>query len=117
MAKVTKSIDVGFGWTKFIVRNDGMEDAEIGLFPSYAQPNNNAIASLSHGQSDGNYVNVNVNGAIFAVGPDSRKFADNSSSQLLEETYFLSDKYHALYMGAIAYIEIEDHIDNLVGPP
>ncbi|MDD2741237.1 MAG: PRTRC system protein D [Rhodocyclaceae bacterium] len=114
---VIRSIDVGYGNTKFISnRNYSKNTIRAALFPSFAprcmKSQDESIASGFMKQRD--TVRVLIDSDEYEVGPDAQKAQfGNESGRVLKEDYCLSDTYRALTYGALNLMQ-QPHIDVLV---
>lgn len=110
--KIARAADVGFGFTKItqsMMQPGG--DAKTMAFPSYADFHVEGIAGGFGKTQD--ILSVEVNGAVYSVGPDSKKVASGYGKQLLEREFFRSPQYQALNLGAIAMMDCEYDIHML----
>ena len=108
---VIRSIDVGYGNTKFILSVDERGPRTM-TFPSIAPPlsGSEIVPSANHLK---NCKEIDVNGTAYQVGPDAGVARSKTYVDRLDDEYVLSDQYLALARGAMAYMDI-DHIDYLV---
>ncbi len=112
MPPVVRSIDVGFGQTKYVSAvNDGA--VECAHFPSVAFP---SMVDTSRGPVLGGRrrtVSVPVAGMYYEVGHDIDLAGAQSRPALSIEGYVASPEHLALLRGALHFMNV-DHIDLLV---
>lgn len=109
---VIGAIDLGYGFTKWAVKTDKGQTADS--FPSFA-PTASGTASLggSGALSKLRVVVVEVKGKKYLVGIDSVMASDGRLERHRDPAYCTSDAYHALTLGALAYMK-QSTIDVLV---
>src|ERR1044071_4551714 len=108
-APVIRSIDIGFGFTKFNKRVD--DELVYDSFISLA-PRSSKIDSLSM-LNDRETVVVTIDGSDYEVGSDSYLLESVDSTRTLNEQYINTTQYKALFYGALHYMN-EEVIDLLV---
>lgn len=108
---IIRSIDVGFGYTKY----SDVEDSEIVYksFPSIAPRASKLEDSDLSMINERETVVVRVDGTDYEVGPDSLLLETTDSTRTLNEQYIHTAQYKALTYGALAYMN-ESVIDLLV---
>lgn len=111
MQKIVRSIDVGYGQTKFI-KNSVAGDIACELFPSIA-PTLTGTLLQDPLLKNTDVIKVDIGGVTRVVGKDSLHFQGALSSRILDDSYSGSDPYMALTRGALFYIG-EKYIDLLV---
>lgn len=106
---VIRSIDIGFGFTKY----NKMVDGEL-VYDSFISlaPRSSKIESLDM-LNDRETVVVNIDGSEYEVGPDSYLLESVDSTRTLNEQYINTTQYKALFYGALTYIN-EEVIDLLI---
>lgn len=111
MKKIVRSIDVGYGQTKFIKKSFD-DEISCDLFPSIAPT---LTGSLLQDPLIKNteVIKVDVGGVTRVVGKNALHFQGALSSRILDDSYSGSDPYLALTRGALFYIG-EKYIDLLV---
>lgn len=100
-----RSIDVGYGNTKFIADDRGT----CRIFPSLA-PLADARAIRSGALSERRTSIVTVDGRAYEVGPDATLFSD---SPFLHQSYIETPEYRALVYGALDIMQVSQ-VDLLV---
>lgn len=108
-APVIRSIDIGFGFTKFNKKVD--DELVYDSFISLA-PRSSKIDSLSM-LNDRETVVVTIDGSDYEVGADSYLLESVDSTRTLNEQYINTTQYKALFYGALHYMN-EEVIDLLV---
>lgn len=110
--KVVAALDIGYGNTKFSYF-DKSGNLVKNLFPSLT-PSAPSFEMSSQIFEKRETKTVEVNTVKYEVGYDVEK-VDNGSdtNRNLNEQYVVSDKYHALFLGALSYINLPK-IDCLV---
>lgn len=104
-----RAIDVGFGYVK-LTRSAMRADhsCETFSFPSVA-PIAPAYRDLGGGVTKANQaVVVRHGGQEFLVGPDALNDAGGHFRRLLDDSYFTTPQYIALYLGALHYMNLPD---------
>lgn len=105
---IVRSIDVGFGNTKYVVISNGNGDIQCSLFPSLA-PQASEGADLASGVlQKRNTVTVEVNGVRYEVGKDANLAQDATHGRVLDLSYPTTDPYLALVRGAIYYMGVPE---------
>ena len=111
MQKIVRSIDVGYGQTKFI-KSASAGNIVCELFPSVA-PTLTGPLLQDPLLKNSDVIKVDVGGVTRVVGKDSLHFQGSLSTRILDDSYSGSDSYMALTRGALFYIG-EKCIDLLV---
>ncbi|RCW72404.1 plasmid segregation protein ParM [Pseudorhodoferax soli] len=115
MNMVVRSIDVGFGNTKFVVGHSD-KDIKCACFPSLAYTSAKD-PSVRPSAERRRTVAVPIDGLYYEVGPDVHLAADNFRATQLHDQYVETPEYLALARGALSYMKV-DVIDLLmVGLP
>lgn len=119
-AFTARAIDIGFGYTKFSKGHiQGGPTIESDAIPSVAP----AVLRAAHGLSSSRelgaplLVDVTVDGQTYAVGPQVLHNSGAQFQRLLDESFFFSPQYLALFRGALYYMDLPHHqpvIDSLV---
>ncbi|KQP49078.1 PRTRC system protein D [Pseudorhodoferax sp. Leaf274] len=111
MSMVVRSIDVGFGNTKYVV---GHSENEIrcACFPSLAYTSAKDPFSRPSAERR-RTVAIPIDGLYYEVGPDVHLAADNFRATQLHDQYVETPEYLALARGALSYMKA-DVIDLLV---
>lgn len=102
---VVRSIDVGYGNTKFSTTNYSA-GCGLELFPSLAPSTTKRQSVDKTGSmlSVGNVIEIQVEGARYAVGKDVINAASTSNIRTLESNYPLTAVYEALVKGALYHM-------------
>lgn len=109
MSPIVRSLDVGFGTTKFVVGASG-QNFQCQMFPSVALPA--STMELSTGLlSQAKTIVVEVDGRRYEVGPQIEY--KSRTSRVLHDDYIRTPEYMALTRGAFHYMDVP-HIDTLV---
>lgn len=107
MDLVVRSIDVGYGNTKYIVATPPGGLPQCSMFPSLA-PHSQAVGELSSEfMMRRQTVRVRVGDAYYEVGKDSSLAIDPYYTREQDTRYALSDPYLALVRGAFFYQGVE----------
>lgn len=111
-----RSIDVGYGNTKFVLREDG-DGIHCDLFPSLAP-----IASSVQGLDGGilakhRIVPIEIDGLRYGVGKDSNLSLQGVNARTLDATFSQSNEYLALVRGALLYMGATEITLLVVGLP
>lgn len=111
---VTRSIDVGYGNTKFTTSPMNSHfKCGVEVFPSIV-PLATKSMKISGGMlSTFEYIELGVDGGSYIVGKDAEYHADASTTRILDNEYSLTAQYMALVRGALYYMR-EPRIDVLV---
>lgn len=110
---VIRSIDVGYGNTKFVDQHHRGSDIVCSLFPSIA-PQASSGPDLTGGVLTRlDTVTVEVDGLYYEVGKDAKLAKDTSYGRILDTAFSTSAQYLALVRGALFYMR-QDVIDMLV---
>lgn len=109
---VIRALDLGWGYTKYTVKNRSTGALETASFPSLAPRHAGMDLSLSIiGRRDTTI--VSVEGTEYEVGPDSGDLESTDATRNLNDQYIHTDQYRALAYGAMHYM-LEPVIDLLV---
>ena len=111
MQKIVRSIDVGYGQTKFI-KDSSNGEYTCELFHSVA-PTLTGPLLQDPLLKNTDVIRVDVGGVTRIVGKDSLHFQGALSSKILDDSYSGSDTYMSLTRGALFYIG-KKYIDLLV---
>jgi plasmid segregation protein ParM len=108
---VVRSIDVGHGNNKFTTHSID-EGFGCGMFPSIAPQSRSS--TLSGGVfTNGDCIEVIVDGAKLIVGKDSIAEANSATTRIVDKEFCLSNVYLALLRGSLSYMK-QPKIDLLV---
>jgi len=104
---ICRAIDIGFGFVKFSKSHTALNWAlDADSFPSLA-PQATAARDVSGGELQRQHsVIVTADGANFCVGPDAMLAAPGFFTRILDNNYFRSPQYLALYRGALYYMSL-----------
>lgn len=112
MSVIARAIDVGYGNVKYSRVTGGL--LEYREFPAMAIP---AVAQdievRGMGMARNDTLIVETNGRLYHVGPETPSLQRNLGARELDPTYSRGDRYAALTLGALAYMN-EPNIDCLV---
>jgi plasmid segregation protein ParM len=109
---IIRSIDLGFGFTKYDHLDPETGEIEYSSFPSLApRASNTDMSAGILGRRD--TVVVDVDGTKYEIGPDSTDLETSDVVRALNDSYIFTDQYKALTLGALHYIN-EEEIDLLV---
>lgn len=116
--KLLGAIDIGYGNTKYSlgIKKD-FKELKLNHFPSLAPiaPRSDMSGSFLGKR---NTKIIDLNGNRVEVGPDTEMTANGSdSSRLLNESYIFSENYHALFLGALSYMDVESLDVLIMGLP
>lgn len=111
MQTVVRSIDVGYGQTKFI-RDVVAGQMRCEIFPSIAPTLTGPLLSDPLLQNT-DIIKVEIGGVTRVVGKDAAHFQGSLSTRILDESYSGSESYMALTHGALYYMR-QKYIDLLV---
>lgn len=105
MSTTVRSIDVGYGNTKYVCARPKGGEISCRLFPSLVS------RSFGHDLSDGviakrDTVIVEVDGNRYEVGPDVELALRTHSSRVLHRDFVDTPEYLALLRGALAYMRL-----------
>ena len=111
MAAVVRSVDVGYGNTKFVVEHEG-DEIRCSMFPSVSS------TSLSHPERSTlgerrKTVVIPVNGMYHEVGPDAVAARDRFRPLHMHDGFVETPAYRAFVCGAMNYMKVSE-IDVLV---
>lgn len=110
---IIRSIDLGWGYTKYSVLDKENNEIVYRSHPSLA-PKSNGGQDLSMGLfQKRDTIVINCDGTEYEVGPDSIDLDINDSTRNLNDQYIFTEQYKAVFYGTLAYID-EDVIDLLV---
>ncbi len=114
MTHIVRSVDVGYGNTKFTMSPVSNQEIECKMFPSLA-PQTSTTGDLGAGMlTRRDTVQVSFNGVNYEVGPDAELAQSGiARNRHLMADYCLSNAYMALLKGALFYMN-EPVIDLLV---
>ncbi len=117
MPETVRSIDVGYGFTKYSNGRDGDGFLRCGSFPSFAP-----MASMNTDMTGGvvskrNTVTIHIGDKKFEVGPDVEYALDNYDARVLHEGYTRTPEYLALLRGALHYMSVKEIELLMVGLP
>lgn len=111
-SSIVRSLDLGWGYTKYSKRQPNGEGLVYNAFPSLAPRAAGVDLSLSLlGRRD--TVVVDVDGTKYEVGPDSVDLDTSDASRNLNDQFILTEQYKAVFYGALHYMD-EPVIDLLV---
>lgn len=110
MSSIVRSLDVGFGTTKFVVGAFPGRDFQCQLFPSVALPASTTDLSLGM-LSQPETIVVEVEERLYEVGPQIEY--KSRTSRVLHDNYIRTPEYLALTRGAFHYMNVP-HIDTLI---
>lgn len=108
---VIRSIDVGFGYTKYSTEEEG--ELQYKSFPSIAPRSSKIENSDLSMINERDTIIVTVDGTVYEVGPDSLLLETSDTTRTLNDQYIHTAQYKALTYGALAYMN-EKVIDLLV---
>jgi plasmid segregation protein ParM len=108
---VIRSIDVGFGYTKYSAAEDN--GIVYKSFPSIAPRSSKIENSDLSMINERDTIIVTVDGTAYEVGPDSLLLETSDTTRTLNDQYIHTAQYKALTYGALAYMN-EESIDLLV---
>ncbi len=112
MDQIVRSIDIGYGNTKF-VRSHAHGKVEASMFPSLA-PQTGSSSTVGAGLLPRrDTVVIDVGGVFYEVGRDAADALEPSHSQMRDRSYPRSPEYMALLRAALYYMGLE-RIDLLV---
>src|SRR6266550_365248 len=111
MEPVVRTLDVGFGHTKFVSSVDGSE-VRCAHFPSVTYPTESDETTDPMGGRR-KTVGIPIDGLIYEVGPDIHLAADIFNAKQMHERYSETPEYLAMLRGALHYMKLE-RIDLLV---
>ena len=111
--KVCRAMDIGLGFTKYTRAGLSNDQLNAGVFPSLAVE---AGLTLRHQSGEPNVVTVDVGKQRFLVGENVKQTHLFNTNHFLENTFYGSDQYISLGMGAIASMSIPEdgNLDVLV---
>lgn len=108
--EVIRSIDVGYGNTKYTVNTNGKVVCKT--FPSIT-PRKELIEMSGGILAKRDTKVVTVNNAEYEVGPEAYDAKGSEENRVLHDRYIYSDQYKALVFGALSYMG-ETVIDKLI---
>ena len=112
--RIARAIDIGFGYTK-LSRSaiDPSYSLSSMAFPSIPAPAGGQM-DISNGEIPKlQVVTVEVEGVRYVVGPDAMLAASGRQTRSIEDLFFDSPQYLALYQGALAYMELPNTVDTI----
>lgn len=102
-----RALDVGYFNTKYTLgralRGD-QSPIQVSLFPSLAPALADTDMVGASSTAEANVCLVRVNGVAYAVGPGALTLTGGSEPRSIESNYCMTDKYHALTLGALDYM-------------
>jgi plasmid segregation protein ParM len=112
--RIARAIDIGFGYTKL---SRSAIDADYRL-SSMAFP---SVAASASGQMDIangeiqrlQVVAVEVEDVRYLVGPDAMLAASGRQTRAIEDLFFDSPQYLALFLGGLAYMDLPPSVDTI----
>lgn len=113
LKEIVRSIDVGYGNTKFTKNHIFGQNIECDLFPSLAPLASHNDLSVGVLQRRNTTI-VRINDADYEIGKDSRLALGTSHGRTMDDKFATSDDYLALSIGAMHYMDNIDEIDLLV---
>jgi plasmid segregation protein ParM len=112
--RIARAADIGFGYTKtsqsMISPDYGMSAIAFPSFPSPAEGHTDLADGVMHKL---HVVTVEVNGVRYQVGPDSLIAASGRAPRTTTNTFFNSPQYKALFLGALAYMNLPAAADTI----
>ncbi len=112
--KIARAIDIGFGYTKLSRSTiDASYRMSSMAFPSIPAPADGHMDIASGEMQKLQVVNVEVDGVRYIVGPDSMLAASGRQTRAVEDLFFDSPQYLALYRGALAYMDLPASTDTV----
>jgi plasmid segregation protein ParM len=111
------AIDIGYGNTKYLCSIDESGELGFGHFPSLA-PIAPPIDMSGGMLGRRNTKIVELDTVRYEVGPDTEMTAVGSETgRILNDSYIFSDQYKALFVGALAYMDVEEFDVIVMGLP
>ena len=101
MKKIVRSIDVGYGHTKFVTESLNGQ-ISCGIFPSIAPIVTNLSLLDAVGSVD--IAKIEIGSITRVVGKDVANFTSAISTRIMDDTYSSSDIYMSLTRGAMSYM-------------
>lgn len=113
--RIVRSVDLGNGFTKITLSGIGADlDISSMSFPSFVTPAwGGASLSNASGLTTLNVLTVTVDGIAYRVGPDSISTASGRASRIPLESFYSSLDYKALFLGALAYMNLPDSANRI----
>jgi plasmid segregation protein ParM len=112
-AKKVCAVDIGYGNTKYVNTGD-FGKITCSHFPSVAVLDNTVKDDSDSFSTQQDVTRVSVSGAHYKVGPDAMlSVSPHDTGRVLTKEYSATDRYRALYLGALARMG-EKSIDLLV---
>jgi len=110
-----RSIDLGYGFVKYTCKNPLNNEPAVVTrqIPALALPVRKIVIPDGAGMKQPQTVAVNVKEVLYQVGPDTPMLLAGVSGRDLNSEYSRSDRYEALMLGTLAYMN-EKVIDVLV---
>lgn len=113
---IRRAIDLGYGNTKFTKSFDPKLGYDYQHFPSFTPKA--SMSDLSGGIAGTRDTRiVDVDGAKYEVGPDSRIASGTRSKRVLHDDYINQPQYMALTKGALSYMDVPEVDILVVGLP
>ena len=112
MSMIARAIDLGYGNCKFTIGDRIGEDIPCRLFPSVAPKASVRVLQTGGANTNLNVVNVDVEGELYAVGPDGLLAMPSNGCRSLDTDFVKRPEYLALLRGAFHYMDVP-HIDSL----
>ncbi len=114
---VYAAIDIGYFNTKALLNDDGGETPTKTLIMPSLTPEPASHQSTQGAPARLDTLPVTVNGKTYALGPDSFLLKKINDVPLLHEKFCESDKYMALFKGALGWLKKERINQLVVGLP
>lgn len=111
MKPVVRSIDVGYGNTKYVSGFDG-DTIRCAHFASMA-PNTERHGNVDVFGGKRKTIGLEIEGLVYEVGPEVHLAADIFQAKQMHDNYCATSEYLALLRGALHYMK-QDKIDLLV---
>lgn len=111
MDLIVRSVDVGFGNTKYVT-GCASDDIRCASFPSVAYPSARDLSTVPAAERR-KTVSVPINGLFYEVGPEVNLAADSFRATQMHDRYIETPEYAALLRGALSMMKVET-IDLLV---
>lgn len=112
MAPIVRSIDVGYGYTKYVVAEVAGGTPRCACFPSVARPSTRDPSMVKAPDRLSTW-SIPIGGVFYEVGPDVHLAGDAFRATQLHEDYVRTPEYLALARGALRAMQV-DEIDLLV---
>lgn len=112
--KIARAVDIGFGYTKLSKSTIDEKYSMSSLaFPSFPAPADGQMDIAGGVMQKLQIVTVEVNGIRYVVGPDSLLAATGRQTRAVSNLFFSSPQYSALYLGALAYMNLPASVDTI----